>query len=219
MNAIARPDFDTMPIGKLREYASHMQIALAKTATKQEIKDAILRKLEGKAAPLLAADVNKVPPGHAKIILNEDPTPGAKNYPVVFNINGYVCTIPRGKEVIVPMRVVRALADAKVKRLAQKTTQDQYGREIYQNTVVTVPSYPYQVLEMVPGPEPLTPLEQQKKRTQGPRQRYRAMFGRYPRPAELQRAIERGFIKLEQEEEFVLPDSMLVDTPETDEQE
>lgn len=209
MNDIARPDFDSMPIGRLREYASHMQIALAKNATKSEIKEAILRKLEGRAAPLMAQDVGKVPPGHAKIIINEDPTPGSKNYPVVFNVNGYVCTVPRGKEIVVPMRIVRALADAKVKRLSQKAIQDEYGREIYQNTVVTVPSYPYQVLEMVPGPEPLTALEQQKRRTQGPRQRYRAMFGRYPRPAELVRAIERGFIKLHEDEELAVADQTL----------
>lgn len=219
MNDIARPDFDAMPIGKLREYASHMQIALAKTATKQEIKEAILRKLEGRAAPLLAEHAGKTPPGHAKIILNEDATPGAKNYPVVFNINGYVCTVPRGKEIIVPMRVLRALQDAKVKRLAQKSIQDEYGREIYQNTVVTVPSYPYQVLEIVPGPEPLTALEQQKKKTQGPRKRYRALFGRYPRPAELVRAIEKGFITLDQEEELAVSTAMIEVKEELNEQE
>lgn len=209
MNDIVRPDFDNMPIGKLREYASHMQIALAKTATKAEIKEAILRKLEGRAAPMLASKEDKVPPGHARIILNEDSTPGSKNYPVVFNINGYVCTVPRGKEIIVPMRVLRALQDAKVKRLTQKSVQDEYGREIFQNSVVTVPSYPYQVLEMVPGPEPLTALEQQKKKTMGPRKRYRALFGRYPRPAELVRAIEKGFIKLDEEEELAASEAML----------
>ena len=219
MNDIARPDFDEMPIGKLREYASHMQIALAKTATKQEIKQAILRKLEGKAAPMLAGQGDKVPPGHAKIIINEDPTPGSKNYPVVFNINGYVRTVPRGKEIIVPMRVVRALADAKVKRLSQKSVQDEYGREIYQNAVVTVPSYSYQVLDMTPGPEPLTALEQQKQRTQGPRKRYRQMFGRYPRPAELVRAIEKGFIKLDQDEELAVSDAIITVKEENNEQE
>lgn len=219
MNTIATPDFDSMPIGKLREYASHMQIALAKTATKEEIKQAILRKLEGRSAPLLASAADKVPPGHARIVINEDPTPGSKNYPVPFNINNYVCTVPRGKEVIVPLRVVRALKDAKVKRLTQKTVQDQYGRDVFQNAVVTVPSYPFQILELVPGPEPLTPLEQQKKKTMGPRKRYRAMFGRYPRPAELVRAIEKGFIQLDVEEELAASDAILVSKEDTNEQE
>lgn len=214
MNDIARPKFDEMKIGELREYASHMQIPLAKTATKEEIKQAIMRKLEGRAAPLLAKEGQKVPPGHAKIIINEDPTPGSKNFPIPFNINGYVCTVPRGKEIIVPMRVVRALQDAKVKRRSQKAVQDQYGREVFQDTVVTVPSYSFQVLESVPGPEPLTALEQQKKRTMGPRKKYRAMFGRYPRPAELVRAIEKGFIKLDQEEELEASTAMLLNKEE-----
>lgn len=221
MNDIARPDFDNMPIGKLREYASHMQIPLAKTATKEDIKQAIMRKLEGRAAPLLASKDDKVPPGHAKIIINEDASPGAKNYPIVFNVNGYVCTVPRGKEIIVPQRVVRTLSDAKVKRIVQKSVQDQYGREVFQNTTVTVPSYAFQVLESNPGPEPLTPLEQQKQRTMGPRKRYRAMFGRYPRPAELQRAIEMGFIKLDRTEELEIqtPLAMLREEAETNPQE
>lgn len=215
MNDIARPDFDNMPIGKLREYASHMQLALAKTATKEDIKQAIFRKLEGRAAPMLAGKEDKVPPGHARIIINEDATPGAKNYPIPFNINNYVCTVPRGKEVIVPMRVVRALRDAKVKRLTQKSVQDTYGREVFQNAVVTVPSYSFQVLESVEGPEPLTPLEQQKKKTMGPRKRYRQMFGRYPRPSELVRAIEKGFIKLDQEEELAGAEAMMLSNEET----
>lgn len=219
MTTIARPDFDNMPIGKLREYASHMQIALAKTASKEDIKQAIMRKLEGKAAPMLAGAEDRVPPGHARIIINEDPTPGAKNYPIPFNINGYVCTVPRGKEVIVPKRVVRALQDAKVKRLTQKSIQDQYGREVFQNAVVTVPSYSFQVLEFVDGPEPLTPLEAQKKRTMGPRKRYREMFGRYPRPAELVRAIERGFISLSEDEELTVSESMIVNKEDNTNQE
>lgn len=219
MNTIARPDFDSMPIGKLREYASHSGIALSKTASKEDIKQAILRKLEGRAAPMLAGASDKVPPGHAKVILNEDPTPGAKNYPVVFNINGYVCTIPRGKEVIVPMRVVRALQDAKVKRKVQTTVQDNFGREVYRDSTVVVPSYPFQVLDITPGDEPLTALEQQKKKTMGPRKRYRQLFGRYPKPAELVRAIERGFIKLDAEEELAASDAMLISKEETNEQE
>ena len=136
MNDIVRPDFDNMPIGKLREYAKHMQIPLAKTAKQEEIVDAIKRKLAGKTSAVISERGAKVPPGHAKIIINEDPTPGSKNFPVYFNINGYQCTIPRGKEVIVPMRVVRALQDAKVKRRTQVAIPDNYGREVFRNTAL-----------------------------------------------------------------------------------
>ena len=69
---------------------------------------------------------------------------------------------------IVPMRVVRALQDAKVKRRTQVAIPDNYGREVFRETTVTVPSYPYQLLEMAPGDEPLTNHEKQKQRTNGP---------------------------------------------------
>lgn len=217
-DTIARPDFANMPIGKLREYASHMQIALAKTSTKEEIRQAIERKLAGRTATVLATVDGKVPPGHAKIIINEDATPGSKNFPIYMNINGYQCTIPRGKEVIVPMRVVRTLQDAKVKRLVQMETLDNYGRTIFQNSTVTTPSYPFQVLESVPGPEPLTALEIQNKKKEGPRKRYRALFGRYPRHAELNRAIEKGLITLDQEEQLAIPTAILPEEPDTTEE-
>lgn len=215
MNDIVSVDFDAMKISELREYAAHMRIPLAKTATKEEIKEAIKRKLAGRAAPVLAKQGDKVPPGHAKIIINEDPNPGSMQVPIYLNANGYVCTIPRGKEVIVPMRVVRVLQDAKVNRLVQKEVQDQYGRMVFQNTTVTVPSYPFQVLEVNPGPEPLTILEKQKMRSNGPRKRYAEMFGRYPRPAELRRAIEKGLIKLHDDETVEVPSpDMLEDEQE-----
>ena len=216
-DTIARPDFANMPIGKLREYASHMQIALPKTAKKEEIQQAIERKLANRSAVVLATPDGKVPPGHAKIIINEDTMEGSKNYPIYMNVNGYQCTIPRGKEVIVPMRVVRTLNDAKVKRIKQMETQDEYGRTIFKNTTITVPSYPYQVLEMVPGPEPLTALEIQNKKKEGPRKRYRAMFGRYPRHAELNRAIEKGLITLDEDEQLALPEAILPEEPTNEE--
>ena len=215
MNDIVSVDFDAMKISELREYAAHMRIPLAKTATKEEIKEAIKHKLAGRAAPVLAKQGDKVPPGHAKIIINEDPNPGSMQVPIYLNANGYVCTIPRGKEVIVPMRVVRVLQEAKVNRLVQKEVQDQYGRMVFQNTTVTVPSYPFQVLEVSPGPEPLTILEKQKMRSHGPRKRYAEMFGRYPRPAELRRAIEKGLIKLHDDETIEVPSpDMLEDEQE-----
>lgn len=214
MNDIVSVDFDAMKISELREYAAHMRIPLAKTATKEEIKEAIKRKLAGRAAPVLAKQGDKVPPGHAKIIINEDPNPGSMQVPIYLNANGYVCTIPRGKEVIVPMRVVRVLQDAKVNRLVQKEVQDQYGRMVFQNTTVTVPSYPFQVLEVNPGPEPLTILEKQKLRSNGPRKRYAELFGRYPRPAELRRALEKGLIKLHDDETVEVPSPDMLEDEE-----
>ena len=201
-NTIDTPDFASMDIGKLRQYASHLRVAIPKTATKKDILEAINAKLAGRTTPVLADDSTTVKPGHAKILIIEDPTPEASNFPVYLNCNGYVCTIPRGKEVIVPMRVVRTLQDATVLRRKQSMTVDQHGREIFKDTTVRVPSYPFQILEMTPGPEPLTAFEIAKEKTMGPRRRYRDMFGRWPRPRELTRAIEQKLISLEKGEEL-----------------
>ena len=214
MNDIARPDFDNMPIAKLREYAAHLHIPLAQTAKKEDIKNAIVTKLNGRTTAILASEANGIPPGHAKIIVNEDPTPGSNNYPIPFNVNGYVCTIPRGKEVIVPMRIIRALNDATVNRLTQVRSTDNWGREVFQTTTVRVPSYPYQLLGQTPGPEPLTAHEKAKQRTNGPKQRYAAMFGRWPRPAELRRALEKGLIELDDNEVVDMPPEMIEETYE-----
>lgn len=201
-NVIEAPDFTSMDIGKLRQYASHLRVALPKTAKKDEIIAAISAKLGNRTTVQIADVGSKVPPGYAKIMILEDPMPGASNIPVYLNCNGYVCTIPRGKEVIVPMRVVRTLQDATVLRPKQAIVTDQYGRETFQETKVRVPSYPFQIIDMTNGPEPLTTLEITKERTMGPRRRYRDIFGRWPRPRELTRAIEQKLISLNEGEEL-----------------
>lgn len=199
-DVIENIDFKTMDIGKLRQYASHLRLAIAKTATKAEIIEAIDRKLNGRVAPEFATSESTLKPGYDRIKLLSDPMPDAMNYPVYVNANGYVCLIPRDVEVIVPHRVVRVLNDAQVRRTKQAMVSDNHGREIFTNTQVTVPSYPFQILEMNPGPEVLTTLELGKQKTAGPKRRYRQMFGRWPKPRELTRAIEQKLISLGDDE-------------------
>ncbi len=214
MNDIVTPNFEEMKISELREYASLMHIPLAKTATKEDIKAAITAKLRGRQSAVLAKEGSKVPPGHARIIIAEDPAPGSQQIPIPINANGYVCTIPRGKEVIVPRRVVQVLKDSKVKRLVQAEVTDSYGRRVPTTTTVTVSSYPFTVLEETPGEEPLTILEKQKLKSNGPRMRFAAMFGYWPRPADLRRAIEKGLIKVQDEETISSVSSQMIEEPE-----
>lgn len=211
MSNVETPNFNEMEIGKLRQYASHLRVPLAKTATKSEIIDAIERKLNGRVVPTLATSDNSPLPGYARIRVLEDPTPGAQNMPVYVNANGYVATLPRGVDIDVPMRVVRVLNDAIVRRRKQSTVLDQAtGREIFKETTVNTPSYPFQIIEMTPGPEVLTAHELNKKKADGPRKRYRALFGHYPKRGDLQRAIEQGLVSLNPEETVEqVPASML----------
>lgn len=197
---IETPNFKDMDIGQLRHVASHMRLPLSKTAKKEEILKAIEAKVNGKVIPEFAGVDSKVRPGYAKIMILEDPMPGAANYPVYLQCNDYSCLLPRGVELIVPQRVVRTLNDAKVKRRKQAMVSDSNGRETQRETTVISPSYPFQVLEMVPGEEPLTNLEISKRRTAGPKRRYRQLFGRWPRPKELTRAIEQKIITLNDDE-------------------
>jgi hypothetical protein len=198
--SIDTPNFEEMDIGQLRAYASHLRLPLAKTAKKVEIIDALKRKLDGRVIPEMVTATSQVKPGYAKIRLLEDPTPGAGNMPVYVNANGYVATIPRGVEVIVPMRVVRTLNDATVLKRKQAIVADANGRESFKETTVQAPSYPFQILEMVPGPEVLTAHEKNKQKIQGPRMQYRDKFGHWPRPGDLRRAIEKGLVKLHEED-------------------
>lgn len=197
---IETPNFKDMDIGKLRQYASHLRLAIAKTAKKEEILEAIEKKLAGRVVPEFATEESQLKPGYARITVLEDPMPHANNYPIFLNCNGYTCLIPRGKEVIVPKRVINTLNDAKVKRFKQQIVQDNAGREVYKETQVTSLSYPFTIHEMKDGPDVLTPLEMTKLRTIGPKRRYREMFGRWPRPKELTRAIEQKLISLNDDE-------------------
>ena len=202
MSNVETPNFEDMPIAKLREYAAHMRVAVAKTATKADIIEALHRKLNGKIVPEFADSGTKLKPGYARITVMSDPMPGASNIPVFLNCNGYACTIPRDVEVIVPMRVVRTLNDAKVMRRKQTLVAGNDGRETFKETSVTSLSYPFQVHEMSPGPEVLTNLEIGKRKTMGPKRRYRKLFGHWPKPRELTRAIEQKLISLDPDEQL-----------------
>jgi hypothetical protein len=200
-STIVGPNFNEMDEEKLRQYASHLHVAVKKTSTKEEIIAAISNKIRDKTVPVIADATSDIPPGHAKITIMEDPMPGASNIPVFLNANGYVCTIPRGKPVIVPRRVVRVLENAMVNRRKQSLITDEHGREKFVESTVVVPSYPFTVHDMTPGPEPLTAFEQSKARTIGPRRRYQALFGHWPKSHELIRAIEQGLITLDTNED------------------
>ena len=196
MSTVETPNLKDLSIAQLREYAKHLRLPLESTATKEDILKIIENKLNGRVVPMLASQNNVIPPGYAKIRVLEDPTPGSANIPVYVNFNGYEATLPRGVDIVVPMRVVRGLNDAAVNRKKQTIAPDSQGREAFRETVVRTPSFPFQVIEVNPGPEVRTAHEQNKLKLQRPREKYRDLFGRWPRGGDLTRAIEKGLIKL-----------------------
>lgn len=202
MSELNNINFKDMDIAKLREYAKHLRLPAVKTWTKEDYIKAIDSKLNGRAMPELANSFTSVPPGYAKITIHEDANPGAQNYPVYLNANGYVCTVPRGVEVIVPMRVVRTLNDAKVNKRKQQIVTDNSGREVFKETTVQALSYPFTVHEMTPGPEVLTAHEKGKARQAKLRTKYRDLFMHWPRGGDLARAIEKGLITMDDGDEL-----------------
>lgn len=211
MSTVQNADLKELTIAQLREYAKHLRVPLERTATKEDILKIIEAKISGRSVPLLASQNNTVPPGYAKIRVLEDPTPGAANIPVYVNFNGYEATLPRGVDIIVPMRVVRGLNDAVVNKKKQTIAPDANGREAFRETVVRTPSYPFQILEVTPGPEVLTSHEQNKLKMQRPREKYRQMFGRWPKAGDLTRAIEKGLIKLDADDSLPQAESAMLE--------
>jgi len=211
MSTVETPNLKELTIAQLREYAKHLRLPLERTATKEDILKSIEAKLNGRTVPTLSSHVDKVPPGYAKIRILEDPTPGAANIPIYININGYEATLPRGVDIVVPMRVVRGLNDAAVNRKKQTIAPDAQGREVFREVVVRTPSFPFQVIEMTPGPEVRTAHEQNKLKIQRPREKYRAMFGRWPKHGDLTRAIEKGLIKLDAEDSVPQAEQQMLD--------
>lgn len=193
-----------MDIGQLRNYAKHARVVLDKTATKAQILEALERKLSGKSMPEFADANTTLKPGYAKIRILMDQSPDASNQPVYLHVNTSTYLIPRDVDVIVPMKVVRTLNDATVMRRKQSFQTDANGRERHIETQVRSPSYPFQILDMVPGPEVLNAFEEGRMKSVRPRERYRDMFGHWPKAGELTRAIEQKLISLV-EDEVLLP--------------
>ena len=206
---LATPDFNSMSVPKLKEYAALQRLPVDKNSTKEELIEAIQRKLSGRVMPQLADKDTDLKPGYSHIRIEEDPSPTAKQIPVYINDNGFECTIPRGVEVIVPNRVVDNLRNATAKRLRQ--IEQDSGPPITKE--VRVPSYPFQVLESKPGPQVLTKREMQARKKFAPRLRYWQQFGKWPKPRELAYALQQGFLQLESGEELDKSTQDMVTTP------
>lgn len=195
------PNFNEMPLGKLKEYASHLRVAITKDATKEEIIEAISKKQKGRTVASLATDSSRPKPGYSRIRIDETQM-SDKQLPVYVNDNGLEYAIPRAVAVDVPSRIVDHLRRSVVKRRRQ--VEGEPGKPPV-TTMIDVPQYPFQVLESTPGPMVKSKREIAAEKNIGPRLRYRELFGRWPRPRDITRAIESGLIQLQGKEE--LPDS------------
>jgi hypothetical protein len=188
-------ELDQMSIQQLRKFASFYRITLERTATKEEIVEAIKAKRKDKDFAVPADKNTRPKAGWARIEIHRDPTPGASNRPVYLGLNGYRICVPRGVPVDVPIKMIALLQDARNYQLVENVDEPLNSPKRY--TRQHVLSYPFNVLDQVPGPDPRPGYELSKKAHYGPRVKFRDLFGRWPTKAELLEAKKEGFIKLQ----------------------
>lgn len=197
-------NFKDMTIGQLKEVAKHMRVAVSKDASAEDIIEALNKKQRNRVVAEVAQKETGLKPGYARIRIDETQNSN-RQMPVYVFDNGLDMTIPRGVEVDVPQRIVDHLRNSKVKRRRQVDGED--GRP--KTTFLEVLQYPFQVIDVNPGPQIKTKREQAADRLIGPRRKYRDMFGRWPRPRDMTRAIESGLLTLDKDEELPQSEMML----------
>lgn len=198
------PKFEDMTLGQLREIAKHMRVAIPTGSEKNDIIKLLQQRRSNKAVPDIARAGSSLKEGYARIRLDETQN-SDKQIPAFFYDNGISYTIPRGVEVDIPIRVLKLIQNSVVDRRRQ--VDDEHGKP--KTTIIKVPQYPHQAIEIRPGPQVKTKREVAAAKKMGPRRRYRALFDRWPSRGELTRAIESGLIKIETGEDVPVSDVML----------
>lgn len=197
-NETGNINFETMTLVQARKYAGLYRIPVGKDMDKDEIIAAIKNKMKSKDIAVVADTGERPAPGWARIELHRNGMPGNQNRPVYVSVNGYRITIPRGVVVDVPIKITKVLNDAKDYQLVENLDEPMNSPKRY--TRQPILSYPYQLLDINPGPDPRPGYERSKASHFGPRQKFAELFGRYPKRHELLEARKEGFIKLEPHE-------------------
>ena len=171
-------------ISQLRKAAKALNIEARRDWGKEDYVNAIIDKQSQKTAATVVFDENAGPkPGHARIVLHRDPTPGHKNSPVQVGVNGRLLHIPRGVQVDVPIPFINALNDARsvMPRQQQGATRDNPAG-MYKDEELL--SYPFQIVAITPGNEFSNPNDSRAAEARR-RQAFADRFGRYPTTGEL----------------------------------
>jgi hypothetical protein len=179
---------DTMNIAELRKTAKLYNVALSREMTADDIKAAIQRK-KSKHNLVVEAVSDKPAPGRWRIIVHKTSEHGAAvgSRPVFVKVNGFAVNIPRNVPVDVPEKVVRVLESSV--HFVPVEGADGHTRGEAQL------SYPFQVVDHTPGPDPVPGYEKTKARMYARRVAFRDEFGYWPRnQAMLREAEEKGLI-------------------------
>lgn len=144
-------DISELSISDLRKWAKLMGINAQRDWTATDFVRAIKAQQEA-ARYMQTSSGSEIAPGHARVLVHKDPTPGHSNSAIPLGLNGRLLFVPRGVEFTMPIEYVGVLADAKCTITVQKKEPD---RDNPQGVVVdeVMQSYPFQVLEVRPHTE------------------------------------------------------------------
>lgn len=187
-------DLEGMTIAQLRTYANLYRVSFSRDSTKQDIIKAIKHKNRGKTFLKQADGDNRPKPGFVRIKLMRDSSPRARNLPVYVQVNGKTCTIPRGVAVDVPFKIEEVLRHSVHPQVVEDGSLP--FNDPKRIKIEELPSYPFEVLDRTPGPDPWPGNEVGKKAFHGPREKFWKMFGHWPRRGELKEAIKEGLITI-----------------------
>lgn len=138
---------DKLDINSLRSFAKLMGITSDRAWGKEDYVKAIQRKRESMTVSVVLDGGSAPKPGHSRILMHRDTSPGHKNGPVHVAVNGNIFSVPRGVEVDVPSYLVNALKDAVSIQTVHIEDVNGPGHYVESPQI----SYPFSVLAATPG--------------------------------------------------------------------
>lgn len=184
---------ESLDIASLRKYAKLMRITSQRDWQKEDYVEAIKAKQAAQNVALVFDNSNAPAPGHARILLHRDPTPGHRNSPIPLGVNGRMILVPRGIEVDVPIPFVEALKNSRSQQYRQVDGASQNApMGVFKEEEVT--SYPFQVIAMTPGGEFTNPHDPRSASFER-RKAFHKAFGRWPTDGELKEAMRAKIVK------------------------
>lgn len=162
---------EAFSIQELRSRATkQFGIKLSREHTKPDIIDLILEATSNAEFAEIVTDDKALKPGWARIHVH--PVNGRKPFPFYVNCNGYEVFIPFNVPVDVPRKLIALLKDAEEYRI----TADEQGNEQKSFEL----SYPFTIIQDIPGPDPRPGLEVQREIRLKPKRRFQEKFGYWP---------------------------------------
>jgi hypothetical protein len=182
---------EDMSIAELRQEASRHRVPLTRDMNRSMIIEALRAVKDSSIDRIVGAyDTDRPLPGYARIEISREADPKASNADVYVQVNGYAVLIKRGVAADVPIKILHALTNAKMKIMREDNTKGLTDPERYK--FEDVYSYPFTVHAITDGPDPKPGIEAVARNRNAPRRRFHEKHGYWPKPAELKEWLRGG---------------------------